>query len=237
MTSPGTASPSTHGCACTARARTTPASAPAPASATWIGRSSVSSRHDVPIEARTPTTRRVLAMQYTATPSTTAATWARDGDAAGAATPRLTAMPRPAAVTTCPALKADLTSGRRRAACAVTVARARVPRVTSGGTRRARITKKASSMLNASDSPSRYTTTGRIQLPRTRTPIAAAMTHWRSPTRTGPDCHIATSRVRTPPATDTATTAPVACGILRTDRAGVSSTRNCSTPSRSRPGR
>ena len=118
------------------------------------------------------------------------------------------------------------------------MARARVPRATSGGTRRARITKNASSMLKASDSPSRYTTTGHIQLPRTRAPIAAATIHWRSSTRTTPGCrHIATSKVRTPPATEAATTAPVARGILIADRARVSSMPSCSRRSRSRPTR
>ncbi len=43
-----------------------------------------------------------------------------------------------------------------------------MPSVTSGGTSRARITKKPSSMLKASDSPPRYTTTGHTQLPRAR---------------------------------------------------------------------
>ena len=98
--------------------------------------------------------------------------------------------------------------------------------------------RSASSMLKASDSPSRYTTTGHIQLPRTRAPIAAAMIHWRSSTRSRPGCrHIATSKVRTPPATEAATTAPVARGILIADRARVSSMPSCSRPSRSRPTR
>src|SRR5260370_668655 len=50
----------------------------------------------------------------------------------------------------------------------------KVPSVTSGGTSRARITKKPSSMFSASDSPPRYTTTGHAQLPRARPPTAAA---------------------------------------------------------------
>ena len=40
------------------------------------------------------------------------------------------------------------------------------------------MTKNVSSVLNASDSPSRYTTTGHSQLARARAPIAAATIHW-----------------------------------------------------------
>ena len=99
-----------------ASAKTAPTSAPAPARVTWIGRSLVNSFQVVPIETTTLATRIELTTKYTPTPRKTAATWPALRERSGPAIPRLTASPRPAAIRTCPALKADLTSGRRRAA-------------------------------------------------------------------------------------------------------------------------
>ena len=146
------ASATTHTCPRIARPSTTPASTPAPASDTWIRRSLVNSRQDVPIETMTLATRNVLMTKYVAAPSATAATWPAPGGPDGTAMVRLSARATPAAMSTWPTLNADLTAERLRPAWARTVARPRVPRVTSGGTSRARITKKASSMLRASDS-------------------------------------------------------------------------------------
>src|SRR5437763_14472964 len=160
-------------------------------------------------------TRNVLMTKYAAAPSATAATWPALSEPDGAATPRLAASPAPAAMRTWPTLKADLTTERLRPAWARTVATQRVPSVTSGGTSRARITKKPSSMLSASDSPHRYTTTGHTQLPRARAPMAAAAIHWPSWRCAGAGCrHSATARVTAPPTTEAATSAQVAPGNL-----------------------
>ena len=145
----------------------------------------MNSRQEVPIETTTLATRNVLMTKYTAAPSATAATWPALSEPDGAAMPRLTASPAPAAMSTWPTLNADLTTERLRLAWARTVATPRVPSVTSGGTSRASITKKPSSMLSASDSAPRYTMTGHAQLPRARTPMTPATIHWRSCT----PCH------------------------------------------------
>ena len=95
----------------------------------------------------------------------------------GTAMARLAASAIPAEISICPQLKADLVTARRRTAWARIVAAASVPRVSSGGTSRARMTKKPSSRWKASDSPPRNTTTGHTQLPITRAPIVTATTH------------------------------------------------------------
>ncbi len=113
---PGTTSAIAQTWARMASASTRPAITPAPASVIWIRRSLVNSSQVMPIEAIRPVTRAVLTISNTATPAAIAAAWARPIEPDGAARPRLTASPSPAAVSTWPLLKADFTSGRRRTA-------------------------------------------------------------------------------------------------------------------------
>src|SRR5581483_3160737 len=99
------------------------------------------------------------------------------------------------------------------------------------------------SMLKASDSPPRYTTTGHTQLPRASAPIVAATSHWLPSMGVAAGCrHPATSRVRAPPATDAATMAQVARGSFIARRPAWRASIPCRTvpggavPGRSVPG-